>query len=80
VWWQFKQQFELWQDVNGQLRVILGVSGLVFAATLGLLPRGTVTVATPAGPVLQLLLLPFWVGACAVAGLVLFFVAGAIAT
>ena len=77
---QFKQQFELWQDVNGRLRVILGVSGLVFAATLGLLPRGTVTVTTAAGPALQLILLPFWVGACAVGGVLLFFAAGIIAT
>lgn len=52
----------------------------MFAATLGLLPRSTATVATPQGMVTQVIPLPFWVGALAIGGLAMFFVAGAIAT
>jgi hypothetical protein len=77
---QLKQQADLWEEANGRLRLVLGVSGLVFAATLGLLPRGTITVTTTQGATSQLILLPFWVGALAVAGLALFFIAGLIAT
>lgn len=77
---QLKQQADLWAEANGRLRLVLGVSGLVFAAALGLLPRGTITVTTAEGPVSQLVLVPFWVGACAIFGLALFFVAGLIAT
>jgi hypothetical protein len=77
---QLEQQAGLWEEASGRLRLVLGVSGLVFAVTLGLLPRTTVGVTTASGLVSQLVLLPFWVGALAIAGLALFFVAGLIAT
>jgi hypothetical protein len=77
---QMDQQQKLWEEADGRLRLILGVIGIVFAVTLGLLPRGTTTVsssgsATSTTP----LLLPFQVGALAIVGLVLFAIAGLIA-
>ena len=77
---QLAAQSALWEETNGRLRLILGVTGIVFAATLGLLPRGSVSVTTPQGTVTQPLYLPFAVGVCAVASMTLYFVAGLIAT
>ena len=77
---QLKEQAELWEDADGRLRLILGVIGIVFAVTLGLLPRGTVTIATPnGGTSTEPQFLPFLVGTPAIAGLVMFAVAGSIA-
>lgn len=77
---QLAAQSGLWEEINGRLRLILGVTGIVFAATLGLLPRGSVSVSTPQGTVTQPLFVPFAVGVCAVASMTLYFVAGLIAT
>jgi hypothetical protein len=41
---QLTTQAKLWEEADGRLRTILGVIGIVFAATLGLLPRGTSSV------------------------------------
>jgi hypothetical protein len=76
---QLREQSRLWQEVDGGLRLILGAIGVVFAATLGLLPRGSAPVATPAGTVQELLYLPFWVGALAVGAIGLFALAGLVA-
>ena len=76
---QLREQSRLWQEVDGGLRLILGAIGVVFAATLGLLPRGSTPVSTPAGPVQELLYLPFWVGALAVGAIGLFALAGLVA-
>ena len=45
---QLQEQSRLWAEVDGGLRLILGSIGVVFAATLGMLPRGSATVTTPA--------------------------------
>jgi hypothetical protein len=75
-----QQQLELWEEADGRLRLILGVIGIVFAVTLGLLPRGTVTVAGENGVTSSVpVLLPFAVGALAIAGLGLFALAGLVA-
>jgi hypothetical protein len=76
---QLREQARLWAEVDGGLRLILGAIGVVFAATLGLLPRGSSPVTTPAGPVQQLLYLPFWVGALSVTAIGLFALAGFVA-
>jgi hypothetical protein len=77
---QLDQQSKLWEQADGRLRLILGVIGIVFAATLGLLPRGTLTLAAANGSVSSVpVLLPFLVGASAIAGLVLFAIAGLVA-
>jgi hypothetical protein len=76
---QLREQSRLWEEADGRLRLILGVIGVVFAATLGLLPRGSVLVTTPSGPMQEILYLPFWVGALAVTAFVLFSVAGFVA-
>jgi hypothetical protein len=68
---QLDQQSKLWEEADARLRLVLGIIGIVFAVTLGLLPRGTAV----GGP----LLLPFFVGVLAIVGLVLFAVAGLIA-
>ena len=76
---QLREQSRLWRDVDGGLRLILGAIGVVFAATLGLLPRGSTPVTTPAGQVQELLYLPFWVGGLAIAAIGLFALAGTLA-
>jgi hypothetical protein len=76
---QLREQARLWQDVDGGLRLILGAIGVIFAATLGLLPRGSTPVTTPAGQVQEFLYLPFWVGGLAVAAMALFAFAGSLA-
>jgi len=74
-----EQQLKLWEEADGRLRLILGVIGIVFAVTLGLLPRGTITVAAENGVTSTVpVLLPFLVGALAIAGLVLFALAGVV--
>lgn len=77
---QLDEQGDLWEEADGRLRLILGVIGIVFAVTLGLLPRGTVTVSNASGGMTtepQYLL--FLVGVPAIVGLVLFAVAGVVA-
>jgi hypothetical protein len=76
---QLREQSRVWGEVDGGLRLILGAIGVVFAATLGLLPRGSSPFSTPAGPVQELLYLPFWVGGLAIAALGLFALAGLMA-
>src|SRR5262245_51194399 len=77
---QLREQADLWEDADGRLRLILGVIGIVFAVTLGLLPRGTVTVSTAnGGTATEPELLPLVVGVPAIAGLVMFAVSGLIA-
>ena len=76
---QLQQQSRLWEEADGRLRLILGVIGVIFAATLGLLPRGTITVSTPGGPVQEPLLLPTGVGALAVAAIGLYALAAVVA-
>ncbi|MBV8719425.1 MAG: hypothetical protein JO318_07610 [Chloroflexi bacterium] len=66
-------------EADGRLRLILGVISVVFAATLGLIPRGTVSVATPSGTELVPITLPFWSGACAITALLFFGAAGIVA-
>jgi hypothetical protein len=75
-----QQQLQLWEEADGRLRLILGVIGIVFVVTLGLLPRGTVTIAAENGVTTSVpVLLPFAVGALAIAGLGLFALAGLVA-
>jgi hypothetical protein len=76
---QLSEQSRVWEEVDGGLRLILGAIGVVFAATLGLLPRSSATVTTPAGPMQEFLYLPFWVGALAVGAMGLFALAGLLA-
>ncbi|MDQ6673916.1 MAG: hypothetical protein M3069_24760 [Chloroflexota bacterium] len=76
---QLQEQSGLWQEVDGGLRLILGAIGVVFAAALGLLPRGSATISTPAGLVQEILYLPFWVGALAIGAIGLFALAGLLA-
>ena len=57
-----------------------GAAGIVFAVTLGLIPRETVTVQASSGaPASEPLYLSFGVGALAIGGLVLLALAGVIA-
>jgi hypothetical protein len=77
---QLEHQSRLWEEADGRLRLVLGIIGIVFAVTLGLLPRGSVTVQAETGALFSgPLLLPFLVGVLAIVGLVLFAVAGLIA-
>jgi hypothetical protein len=76
---QLKEQSALWESADGRLRLILGVISIVFAVALGLIPRGTTTVATGTGSATEPQYLPFVVGSMAIAGLATFFVAGFIA-
>jgi hypothetical protein len=76
---QLREQSRLWREVDGGSRLILGAIGVVFAAALGLLPRGSSPINTPNGPVQELLYLPFWVGVLTVAAMGLFSVAGLLA-
>lgn len=76
---QLREQGDLWEDADSRLRLILGVIGIVFAVTLGLLPRASVTVMTANGTTTQPQSVPFLVGALAIVGLVMFAVAGLIA-
>lgn len=77
---QLREQGDLWEDADGRLRLILGVIGIVFAVTLGLLPRASITVMAPnGGTTTQPQSVPFFVGALAIGGLVMFAVAGLIA-
>lgn len=62
---QLDAQSDLWDVVDTRLRLVLGVIGIVFAATLAL-QRGT----TP---------IPFWAGVLAIAAIILFLVAGIVA-
>jgi hypothetical protein len=75
---QLEEQGDLWEEADGRLRLILGLIGIVFAVTLGLVPRGTVS--TPSGgTTAEPLYLPFFVGVPAIGGLVLFGLAGILA-
>jgi len=77
---QLKAQSDLWEEADGRLRLILGVIGIIFAVTLGLLPRGTITVSNPNGTTTtEPQALSFFVGTAAIAGLVMFAAAGLIA-
>jgi hypothetical protein len=77
---QLKEQSDLWEEADNRLRLILGVIGIVFAVTLGLIPRGTVSVPSAEGGAATVpQLLPFFVGVPAIVGLVLFGVAGVVA-
>lgn len=77
---QLEQQSRYWEDADGRLRLILGIIGVVFAVTLGLLPRGAMTAQAESGAAVSTpLLLPFWVGLLAIVGLALFAGAGLIA-
>lgn len=70
---QLQAQSDLWDAVDGRLRLILGFIGIVFAAAIGL--QRAVPVATgPSGPVL----LPFWVGAAAAVAVMVYLIAGLI--
>ncbi|MBI2755565.1 MAG: hypothetical protein HYX52_02545 [Chloroflexi bacterium] len=77
---QMEEQSKLWENADGRLRLILGVIGIVFAAVLGLLPRGTITVMTAAGPITEPQYVPFWTGSAAIAAIGCFATAGVIAT
>ena len=55
-------QYEAWNVVDGRLRLVLGVIGIIFAAALGL-QRSTAPI-------------PFWVGVLAILAMVLFLLAG----
>lgn len=76
---QLHEQADLWEDADSRLRLILGVIGIVFAVTLGLLPRASITVMTPNGTTTEPQTVPFLVGTSAITGLVMFAVAGLIA-
>jgi hypothetical protein len=77
---QLALQQRLWEEADGRLRMVLGVISIVFAVTLGLIPRGTVTMQTPDGRVFdEPVYLPFFVGTLAIVGLLLFAAAGVIA-
>jgi hypothetical protein len=74
---QLTQQQKLWEEADARLRLILGVISIVFAVTLGLIPRGTVTVPASDGRLLnEPMYLPFFVGTLAILGLCLFGLAG----
>ena len=62
-------QSDLWDVVDGRLRLILGVIGIVFAAS------ATFQRQVTAGGTAQI---PFWIGAAVVGAVVLFLVAGGI--
>jgi hypothetical protein len=77
---QLEEQGALWEDADSRLRLILGVIGIVFAVTLGLLQRATTIVANASGGTTTVpMYLPFLVGVPAIVGLSLFAVAGVIA-
>jgi hypothetical protein len=59
---QLEAQSNTWDIIDGRLRFILGVVGIVFAAVLGL-QRG----ASP---------IPYWAGIFAILGVIAFFIAG----
>jgi hypothetical protein len=61
---KLEAQSDLWDTVDGRLRLILGVIGIVFAAALGL-QRGST-------------LIPGWAGALAIISIACFLVAGVI--
>jgi hypothetical protein len=62
---KLKQQYEALNVIDGRLRLILGVIGIIFAAALGLQ-------RSPAP-------IPFWVGVLAIAAMTMFLVAGILA-
>jgi len=76
---QLRVQSRLYDEADGRLRLILSVIGVVFAATLGLLPRGSVPVNSDPGAGMQPIYLPFWVGALAVGAMLAFTLAGLVA-
>jgi hypothetical protein len=61
---QLKQQHDIWDSVDGRLRLVLGVVGIVFAAALGF-QRGQNPLTTPVG-VLTMLAVAGFLGAAAV--------------
>jgi len=63
---QLDAQERRWQDMDGRLRLVLGLIGVVFAAA-GVFARGTGSA-----------LLPFWVGLTADVAVGLYLVAGAV--
>jgi hypothetical protein len=69
---QLSIQAKLWEEADGRLRTILGIIGIVFAATLGLLPRGAGIDVT--GP--SQAHLPYLVGVPAQLAIGLYFLAG----
>jgi hypothetical protein len=70
---QLSTQARLWDEADGRLRTILGIIGVVFAATLGLLPRGASL--SSAGTVDQASV-SYLVGAPAQLAILLYFAAG----
>jgi hypothetical protein len=71
---QLATQAKLWEEADGRLRTILGVIGIVFAATLGLLPRGA---GSPSDGLAQVQpSVPYLVGAPAQLAIGLYFLAG----
>ena len=77
---QLNVQRQEWEQADGRLRLILGLIGIVFAVTLGLLPRSTMTTTLPSGVFTsQLVTLNFYVGVPAMLGLVFYGIAGVVA-
>jgi hypothetical protein len=70
---QLDAQNDRWESIDGRLRVILGLIGVVFAISSSFAARGT------GGPPGEPTLLPFWVGTLLIAGLALYFTGGLIA-
>jgi hypothetical protein len=69
---QLVAQNDRWEAADGRLRLILGLISVVFAVTIGLVPK---TASSASDQVY----LPFWVGAPAVAAAAVFLIAGLIA-
>jgi hypothetical protein len=69
---QLVAQNDRWEAADGRLRLILGLISVVFAVTIGLVPK---TASSASDQVY----LPFWVGAPAVAAAAVFLAAGLIA-
>lgn len=71
---QLKAQNDRWEAADGRLRLILGLIGVVFAVTIGLIPKPTSAQSST-----EQSLLPFLVGAPAFLAVATFLVAGLIA-
>jgi hypothetical protein len=69
---QLDAQNARWEAADGRLRLILGLISVVFAVTIGLVPK-TASAAT------EQVYLPFWVGAPPIAATGVFLTAGLIA-
>src|SRR5215212_8047990 len=66
---QLEEQSELWDTVDGRLRLILGVISIVFAAAAAFQRASPAAGGAP---------LPFWVGAAAIGAVSLFLAAAGI--